>query len=419
MIPIEQQVISSLIGIDRSLVGRGVLHSLNILSLFTDLKISKIKSNSEVEDWIIPKEWILNSASISREENNEVLFSHLDNQLRVVKYSSNFKGNLSYEKLKEHLFVEKNIPYRTTYYSQNWGFCLSKEEHEFLNRSSNYKININSTKKTDYLYYGEKLIKGNSKKEILFTSYLCHPGLVNDNLSGIASTISLIQFLEKKKELNYSYRFLIIPETIGAITYLSRNSIKNIVFGLNLHCMSGDGPITYKQSPKNDSNINYLLNEFSSEIDIRPFEPFGSDERQFCSKNVDLDFGALSRTPYGEFPEYHNSSDSLDNYNLNHHKSINKFVERLVMKLDSMEFLKCPDKYKNIKGELFLSKYNLYRNIGGVSNTSDYKLSIINWTLYLSRNDFICLELIQKKTNQDLDCIKEVISELKLKGLLE
>ena len=419
MIPIEQQVISALIGIDRSLVGRGVLHSLNILSLFTELKIYKIESNTEVEDWIIPNEWILNTASISEKDSNEVLFSHLDSQLRVVKYSSNFSGNLSYENLKNHLFVDENIPYRTTYYNQNWGFCLNRNEFESLNSSSNFKINLNSIKKTDFLYYGEKLIKGKSKKEILFTSYICHPGLVNDNLSGVASMISLIQFLEKKKNLNYSYRFIIIPETIGAITYLSENSNENIVFGLNLHCMSGDGPITFKQSPKKDSNINNLIEEFSSEIDIRSFEPFGSDERQFCSKNVNLDYGSLSRTPYGEFPEYHNSADSIDNYKFNYHHSINKFVERFVINLDSIEFIKCSEKYKNTKGELFLSKHNLYRKIGGVSNISNERMKIINWTLYLSRNQFISLVLIKKHTNLDLDSIKDVVSELKLKGLLE
>lgn len=419
MIPIEQQVISALIGIDRSLVGRGVLYSLNILALFTELKIYKIESNTQVEDWIIPNEWILNTASISDTKSKELLFSHQDSQLRVVKYSSNFTGNLSYDDLKKHLFVDENIPYRTTYYNENWGFCLNRNEFDSLNSSSSFRIKINSKKKADFLYYGEKFLKGKSKKEILFTTYICHPGLVNDNLSGVASMISLIQFLESKKSLNYSYRCIIIPETIGAISYLSENSNENTVIGLNIHCMSGDGPITFKKSPNKDSNLNYLLEEFSSEIDIRSFEPFGSDERQFCSKNVNLDYGSLSRTPYGEFPEYHNSADSIDNYKINYHHSINKFLERLVVNIDSTEFIKCSEKYSNTKGELFLSKHNLYRKIGGVSNISNDKMNIINWTLYLSRNQFVSLELIRKHSNLDLAFIKDVVSELKSKGLLE
>ena len=414
---ISKHIIACLIGIDRSLVGNGVKHSLDVISLFSEIKIHSIPCGSLVEDWQIPMNWIINNGSISDPDNGEIIVSHRDSFLRVVKHSESFSGIISFEKLKKHLFIgTEHIPYRTSYYSKKWGFCINKLEYVKLSNKPFLKINLDTIKVKGNLFYGEYLLSGISKKEILITSYICHPNLVNDNLSGIASLVQLMNFLKTRGSLNYSYRFLIIPETIGSISWLANNKTNNIVFGLNLHCMSGVGPITFKKSPRNYSLINHLISEYSGGIDTRDFEPFGSDERQFSTNAVNLDYGTLSRTPFGEFPEYHKSSDSIINYNLESHKQIDNWLADFILKIDTVDSFTRFD--KNTKGEIFLSKYNLYRSIGGVGNNDDIKMKIINWLLFLSQNNFVSAQIVASNLGVDLNIVNDVIKELLQKKLL-
>ena len=414
---ISQQVIACLIGIDRSLIGNGVKHSLEVISLFSDIEIHSLSSGSIVEDWQIPMNWIINNGSISDPDNGEEIVSHRDSFLRVVKHSESFFGTISFEQLKKHLFVgEEHIPYRTSYYSKKWGFCINNSEYVKLSNKPFLNINLDTIKVQGELYYGEYLLRGISKKEILITSYICHPNLVNDNLSGIASLVQLMNFLGARESLNYSYRFLIIPETIGSISWLANNKTNNIVFGLNLHCMSGVGPITFKKSPRNHSLLNHLISEYSTCIDTREFEPFGSDERQFSTNASNLDFGTLSRTPFGEFPEYHKSSDSISNYNLECHKQIDNWLSDFILKIDTIDAFTRFD--KKTKGEIFLSKYNLYRSIGGVGNGEDIKMKIINWLLFLSQNSFVSAQIVALKLDVDIHLVNDVIKELVQKKLL-
>ena len=320
---------TKLFPITRSLTGEGVKKTLNIIQKeFPKLKIKKFKSGTKVFDWNIPEEWNVTDAYIIDKYNNKII-DFKKNNLHLVGYSIPIKKNLSKKELFKNLYFLKNqpkaIPYITSYYKRRWGFCISYNEYKTLDKrySSNdkFKVVINSTlNKKGNLNYGEIILKGKSKKEILISTYICHPSMANNELSGPIVSMGLINYFKSKK-LNKTLRFVFIPETIGSISYLSKN-IKylkeNVIGGYNLSCIGDERQHScmfskYQNSPSDEAVIEaYKLLKIKN-YKVYSFLKRGSDERQYNSPGIDLKISSIFRTKYGEYPEYHTS---LDNFNL-------------------------------------------------------------------------------------------------------
>ena len=320
---------TTLFPINRSLTGLGVRKTLKIIQKeFSELKIKKIKSGTKVFDWITPPEWNVSDAYILDKNNNRIV-DFKENNLYLVGYSVPVKKYISKKKLFKNLHFLKQqpkaIPYITSYYKKRWGFCVSYNQLKNFDRqySSNdkFKVIVNSSlKKNGNLNYGELILKGKSKKEILISTYICHPSMANNELSGPIVSMGLINYFRKKK-LNKTLRFIFIPETVGSISYLSKNINylkENVIGGYNLSCIGDERHHScmfskYQNSPSDEAIIEaYRLLKIKN-YKVYSFLKRGSDERQYNSPGIDLKISSIFRTKYGEYSEYHTS---LDNFNL-------------------------------------------------------------------------------------------------------
>jgi len=322
------KLFDELFPIDRSILGIGYRRSLDILCRIIPFKTIDFKSGEKVFDWTIPKEWIVRRAILYDNSLKKIIEYHSgENNLSIINYSSSFKGLIHYKDLIKHLFYEERIPdaipYVSSYYRKNWGFCISYNNFLRLNKNSTYKVEIETKLTNGFLRVGECLLKGRRRQEILISSYLCHPSLANNELSGPIALAYLYNFLKEKK-LNYSYRFIINPETIGSIAYLNRNLKKlrkNIVSGMVLTCLGGrKRKLSYKLSKNGISRLdNFMIRKFKeNKIKIRPFTPVGgSDERQYNSPKINLPIGQMAKTVYGEYDEYHTSFDDKSLMSIN------------------------------------------------------------------------------------------------------
>ena len=320
---------TKLFPITRSLTGDGVKKTLNIIQKeFPKLKIKKFKSGTKVFDWNIPEEWNVTDAYIIDKYNNKII-DFKKNNLHLVGYSTPIKKNITKRELFKNLYFLKDqpkaIPYITSYYKRRWGFCISYNEYKILDKryslNDKFKVVINSNlNKKGNLNYGELILKGKSKKEILISTCICHPSMANNELSGPIVSMGLINYFKNKK-LNKTLRFIFIPETIGSISYLSKN-IKylkeNVIGGYNLSCIGDERQHScmfskYQNSPSDEAVIEaYKLLKIKN-YKVYSFLKRGSDERQYNSPGIDLKISSIFRTKYGEYPEYHTS---LDNFNL-------------------------------------------------------------------------------------------------------
>ena len=309
--------------INRSITGDGVRETLERISKhLTRLSIKSVSSGTQVFDWIVPNEWNVKEAYIITPSGKKICDFYLNN-LHLVGYSIPFKGTVSLNELKKHLYTIPDqpnaIPYITSYYEERWGFCLSQDQFNAL-ESGNYKVVINSTLSKGELNYGELLIKGKSDKEIFLSTYICHPSMANNELSGIAVVTFLSKWLQEIDETNFSYRIIFIPETIGSIAYLSQNykDMKNKIFaGFNVSCVGDNRSYSFLPS-RNGNTISDLISKHVLKwIDPNFIEyswlDRGSDERQYCAPGIDLPIASIFRTKYGSYPEYHTSLDDLDN----------------------------------------------------------------------------------------------------------
>src|SRR6056300_1180705 len=320
---------TKLFPITRSLTGNGVKKTLNIIQKeFPKLKIKKIKSGTKDFDWNIPEEWNVTDAYVIDKYNNRIIDLRKNN-LHLVGYSIPIKKNITKKELFKNLYFLKNqpkaIPYITSYYKRRWGFCISYNEYKILDKqyslNDKFKVVINSNlNKKGNLNYGELILKGKSKKEILISTYICHPSMANNELSGPIVSMGLIKYFKKKK-LNKTLRFIFIPETIGSIFYLSKNLEylkENVIGGYNLSCIGDERQNScmfskYQNSPSDEAIIDAYKILKIKKYKIYSFLKRGSDERQYNSPGVDLKISSIFRTKYGEYPEYHTS---LDNFNL-------------------------------------------------------------------------------------------------------
>lgn len=305
----------------RSLTGQGLRETLQyFMDIVPEMKMFEVKSGSKVFDWEVPNEWNISEAYIV-DENEGTIIDFKWNNLHVVGYSDAVDEWLDLEDLQAHLHSlpkqPQAIPYVTSYYEKKWGFCMSHKQRESL-KSGRYHAVIKSTLEPGFLNYGELLIPGESKKEVFLSSYICHPSMANNELSGPTVLTAIAQWLQDQKSLKYSYRLIFIPETIGSITYLSKNLevLKdNVMAGYNLSCIGDEGPYSYVPSrlgsTLSDRVANHVLRNMDNVFKTYSWLDRGSDERQYCSPGVDLPVVGFSRSKYGEYPEYHTSLDNL------------------------------------------------------------------------------------------------------------
>jgi aminopeptidase-like protein len=309
--------------INRSITGQGVRETLNVISdILPNLKIHSVPSQTKVFDWTVPKEWEVKKAYIIDPKGKKICdFS--ENNLHLVGYSIPFEGDISLDQLKEHLYTlpeqPNAIPYITSYYEERWGFCLTQEKFDTLENGT-YKVVVDTSLFDGELNYGELLIKGKSDKEILLSTYICHPSMANNELSGPTVVTFLAKWLLKIVTPQYSYRIIFIPETIGSITYLSLNykHMKDkTIAGFNVSCVGDDRAYSYVPS-RNGKTISDLIAKHVLKWTDLNFVEYswldrGSDERQYCAPGIDLPIASILRTKYGKYPEYHTSLDDLKN----------------------------------------------------------------------------------------------------------
>lgn len=319
-----EKYFNKLYKVPRSILGEGFRKSLNIIGEIADLKIKKVKSGTNVLDWTIPDEWNIKDAYIISPEGKKICEFNKHN-LHLVNYSIPINKTVNLEELKKKIHTLPNvpnaIPYVTSYYNRTWGFCMKHKDYLKLKKGK-YKVFIDSKIKPGNLVYSDKLIPGKSKKEILLSTYLCHPQMANHELSGPLAWSILYKIIKATAPHNYSYRFLIIPENIGSATYLhySKKKVKNIIAGYIVQCLGHGKQVTYKKSRLGNSladkaAIN-ILNNIKNPKKFVDFYPDGSDERQFCSPGFNLPIGSVMRDMYGrqdgskmDFKEYHTSLD--------------------------------------------------------------------------------------------------------------
>lgn len=313
-------LVRDLYPICRSITGDGVRQTLQRIQRLLPLDIHEVPSGTRVFDWTVPREWNIRDAWIKTLDGERVVDFRKSN-LHVMSYSVPVLGRVPLAELRQHLFTLPQhpgwIPYKTSYYAEAWGFCVTLEQFQALN-APEYDVCIDSTLEDGHLTYGECYLPGASEEECLLSCHVCHPSLCNDNLSGIAVALHIGRWLASLPARRLSYRLLFAPGTIGAITWLARNqaSLSRIRHGLVLAGVGGPGPLVYKRSRDGDAAIDraaaHVLRHVDEGGEVRDFDPSGYDERQYGSPGINLPVGRLSRTPHHEYPEYHTSADDLN-----------------------------------------------------------------------------------------------------------
>ena len=392
------QLVRRLYPICRSITGDGVRNTLRILQEHVPLKIQEVPTGTNAFDWSVPKEWNIKTAYI-RDPQGKKIIDFEQSNLHVLSYSAPIRARMDLQELKQHLFTLPEhpdwIPYRTSYYEERWGFCVSQNQLLEL-RDGEYEVFIDSSLKDGHLTYGEYTIEGETKEEVLISTHICHPSLANDNLSGIALAVFLAKHLSNLS-LRYSYRFLFTPGTIGSIAWLSFNEhqIFRIKHGLVLACVGDAGKITYKKSRRGNAEIDravlQVLKDTRADYGVVDFSPYGYDERQFCSPGFNLPVGCFMRTPHGQFPEYHTSADNVD---FVRPESLTDSFAKCWAILDLLERNKT---YLNLnpKCEPQLGKRGLYGHIGGQKDGKVHELAML-WVLNFSDGDNTLLDIAER-----------------------
>lgn len=414
------ELIRELYPICRSITGNGVRETLQRLRRLVPLEVHEVPSGTEVFDWTIPKEWNIKDAYIKDANGNKVVDFQRSN-LHVVSYSIPVHRRVPLAELQEHLFTLPAhpdwIPYRTSYYSETWGFCLAHSDYLRLSEGE-YEVFIDSALKDGHLTYGEFLVRGRTPDEVLIFTHICHPSLCNDNLSGIALSAYLAKMLAGRR-LRYSYRFVFAPATIGSIAWLSRNerNLPKIRHGLVAAVVGDAGGLTYKRSryanAEIDVAVTHVLKHLGRPYEVLDFTPYGYDERQFGSPGINLPVGRLTRSPNGCYPEYHTSADNIDVVKA-------EFLgDSLDVYLRVIEILESNGKYVNLnpKCEPQLGKRGLYRKMGGYQDISGYQWALL-WVLNLSCGRHTLLD-IAERAGLPFDLVASAARDLQGSGLLQ
>lgn len=413
-------LIARLYPICRSITGDGVRESLSILREYLPLEIHEVPTGTQVLDWTIPKEWNIRDAWIKNPAGERLVdFTQLN--LHVVSYSVPIHQKMRFAELQEHLFTVPDhptwVPYRTSYYKESWGFCLSEDQLAQFNPDDEYEVRIDSSLVAGHLTYGEYLLKGQTEEAFLISSHICHPSLADDNLSGIALSIALAQHLQTQPR-RYSYRFIFAPGSIGAITWLAQNEnlLGRVRHGLVLTCVGDSAPITYKRSRHGTAEIDrafaQILNHSGAPSELVDFSPYGYDERQYCSPGFNLPVGCIMRSVHGSFLEYHTSADNL------------QFISEEGL---GDSFAKCCEVigliennryYSNQrpKGEPQLGKRGLYEGMTASNDRRLHEFALL-WVLNLSDGQHSLLD-VAERANLPFSLIKQAADALAATDLL-
>ena len=448
------KIFDELFPICRSITGEGIRTSLNILSEHIPLEVRSIKTGTKVFDWEVPKEWSLNRARLIS-PSGKIVVDSKNNNLHVVNFSESFNGEIDLEHLKENIHtipeLPAAIPYVTSYYQKRWGLCMSHHEYQKLEPGT-YRVIIDTEKKDGHLNYGICELPGNTEENFIISTYLCHPSMANNELSGPLAMLYIYKQLSLIKNRKFNYRFIVVPETIGSISYLAtdQTATKDIAGGIVLTCLGGKKEkLSFKLSRRDwlgqpsevDLLARYLANKNPEEYSIREFTPTGgSDERQYCSPKINLPVIQAAKLFYGEYEEYHTSLDTKDLMGI---KSVIDSSEGILKLLKLFE-LKRNELFTDFKrvephgrqekkinstiqgGEPQLSKYDLYPSLNspmtfkhsndGVEDGRtqlEYILNILS--LSDGSKDVAALA---KKLETSIDNIVPLIDLLEKKGLI-
>jgi len=410
----------SLFPICRSITGDGVRDSLKIISEHIPIKINEVPSGTEVFDWTVPKEWNINDAFIE-DKNGKKIIDFKKNNLHVVGYSTPIDKWVDLSILQKHLHSLPDqpnaIPYVTSYYKENWGFCLSHNDRKKL-KDGKYRIYIDSTLKDGSLTYGEYKIPGETEEEIFLSTYICHPSMANNELSGPVVTTFIANWLDSKPR-RYSYRIIFIPETIGSITYLSQNleELKQkVIAGFNISCIGDENGYSYVASPYENNYADriashILSTKYPNNIKYS-FLDRGSDERQYCSPGIDLPVVTLSRSKFGTYPEYHTSLDNLDLVTDKGLLGGYIFVQDCIKAVENNHYYET-----NVICEPHFAKYGLYKSATkGVSPDIRKMLNLVAYSN--AQNDLLWIaEKINCNINQLLPIVEQLVKNNILKKI--
>ena len=411
--------------LNRSLTGRDNLRTLEIINSEIELQIKYIASGSKVYDWIIPDEWNVNDAYVKDSNGNKIIDFKLNN-LHLMGYSEPFNQKIELKVLREHLHslpeFPTAIPYITSYYERRWGFCLSHNQYLDL-KDETYTVYIDSSfNNKGNLVYATSEIKGRLKKKIFFSTYICHPSMANNEISGMIVSTYLCKYIQDKKNLKFSYLFSFAPETIGALVILNEfgeDLKEKLVAGYVVTCVGDSGDFTFKKSRNDDSYVNkisiHVLKHLAKNSHkIENFVPMGSDERQYCSPGFNLSVGSLMRTMYGNYSEYHTS---LDNKDFISFTAIEDTINIYIKIIECIEF---DGIYLNTMpfGEPQLGKRGLYPTVG-LRSDKEFKLKAILYLLNFSDGKHTLLDIAEKMDCFILDLEKPLFQLLEAKLLTE
>lgn len=438
------RLLKQLFPICRSITGQGVRDTFAILNGETAFEVKEVPSGTQCFDWTVPDEWNIKDAFVADESGNRII-DFQKNNIHLVNYSEPIDRTVDFEELSKHLFYLRDlpdaIPYRTSYYNKTWGFCTTYNEFVKIDKTKKYRVFIDSTLAPGKLNFGEKILIGESGKEYLVSTYVCHPSLGNDNLSGVVLWSLLLSILSQQK-LHHSYRFVIIPETIGSILYLSQNKDlgKKVSGGFITSTVAGPGQFGYKKTFLSNHEIDRVVRKTYKELKIDfleyPFDVNGSDERQYSSPAFRIPIGTITKDKYYEYPFYHTSLDNLDFI------SAENLIATLKLYLLAIEKLEQNLTYRSKMpyGEPMLGKRGLYPKIGGSINQKavDFstphgarsyaidmekilygnELDALRWLLFYCDGQTSLLE-IAEKTDLPMRQLAELADRLVKEDLLE
>ncbi|MER6350484.1 DUF4910 domain-containing protein [Streptomyces sp. NPDC001634] len=426
----------------RSITGDGVRATLEIVGEYIPLQVHEVPTGTQVLDWTVPQEWNIRDAYIADTAGNRVV-DFAASSLHVLGYSVPVSATMPLAELRGHLHTLPDhpswVPYRTSYYKPEWGFCLAQETLDAL-PDGDYEVRIDSTLADGHLTYAEHVVPGQVPDEVIVSCHVCHPSLANDNLAGIAVATFLARALAQQTPY-YTYRFLFAPGTIGAITWLARNAERvngvppalgappgrrlgeepraggRVKHGLVLACAGDPGQLTYKQSRRGDAEIDRVMRHVLAASErphrVTEFTPYGYDERQFCSPGFNLGVGSLTRNPYAGYPEYHTSADNLD------FVSPQAMADTLAVCREAFAVLDRNRRYLNLSpyGEPQLGRRGLYDALGGRSDTKQAQMAML-WVLNLSDGEHSLLD-VAERSGLPFDTVAAAADALHGAGLIK
>ncbi|MFF9043742.1 DUF4910 domain-containing protein [Streptomyces parvulus] len=404
----------------RSITGDGVRATLAIVDEYVPLRVHEVPTGTRVLDWTVPQEWNIRDAYIADGDGHRVV-DFAASSLHVLGYSVPVSATMTLAELRPHLHTLPDrpawVPYRTSYYERDWGFCLAQDTLDAM-PEGDYEVRIDSTLEDGHLTYAEHVVPGQVTDEVIVSCHVCHPSLANDNLAGVAVAAFLARELAERTPY-YTYRFIFAPGTIGAITWLARNAerVERVKHGLVLACAGDRGGLTYKRSRRGDADIDRVLRHVLSASErphrITEFTPYGYDERQYCSPGFDLGVGSLTRTPYAGYPEYHTSADNPD------FVSPRAMEDTLAVCREAFAVLDRDRRYVNLSpyGEPQLGRRGLYDSLGGRSDAKQAQMAML-WVLSLADGEHGLLD-VAERSGLPFETVADAAEALHTAGLLK